>query len=347
MKGIRSFFFVLLLVQCSFFCGTYHPPDVDDQQPKALRLTPDILIKDSIGPDMGDKVDWKDFSYFKEARATIIFMFGEPFKPHRVEGEITLFNFQGEIIEKRPVLSGKREYPFTITVNPDEHYFFKLEARSGSSPYMVETKIEPLDPCSKCLPDEVCCRPKGICCKSYQTCIEGECVFVEEGKCHPPCSKGLICWKEKCVEPCGGWCPKGKYCDKEINRCVSRITKPSCPPCPEGFICKKGMCVAGATPNCPPSCPAGTECNPETGLCESTISDISGIIVTYYPVQGGTELIINKGSADGIKTNMRGVIIGVKNGNFVITEVYQGRCKAKTKLSKDAVSNYTKVVIKP
>jgi hypothetical protein len=333
----KIFILITLSLLSAQFCGEMYPPDTDDEQPKALRLTPEILVKDEIDVNKSDSTDWKDFSYFKEANVTVVFMFGEPFTPHRLNGTITLFNFKGEVLDKTQVYPRKREYPFSFLSTPSEHFFFKIDAKKGGSPYMVETKIQPVDPCLKCRAEEICCKPDNICCRPNESCVEGKCTD-KSGECDPPCTPDKICENGVCEKPCKGGCPKGKICSRELKRCVPAEEKK----CPAGTVKKGNKCISES--KCNPPCGANEICNGETGTCEPS-GNKTGTIVNYYPVSSGTEFIINLGSVDGIKIGSKGFISGVKGGSFTVIEVYPSRAKAKTKVTRDIIGKATQVII--
>lgn len=335
----------MLLLAAAWRCSS-PAPDVDDERPKAFRLTPGILVKDSIGQKKGDKIDWKEFSYFKEVIATVTFLIGDQFKPHNVKGRITMFNLKGEEIDRMEVVPGKIEYAFKFLVKRDDHFFFKFEAWSGYSHYLVDTKVEEVDPCLKCGAEEICCKPGNICCPQGTICKDGACVGALKEGCYPPCKSGEVCVDGLCEEACGGWCPKGQTCNVKLNKCVPKVKKQPLPSvtCRAGEVKRGRKCVPVETSACKEPCPPDSKCNEKTGKCEF-LGVISGRIVNIYPVDGGTELIINRGSVDGIKQGAEGKIIGVAGGSFVVKEVFQSRCKAKTSLAPGAIGSKRAVTI--
>ncbi|MBM4387369.1 MAG: hypothetical protein FJ088_06485, partial [Deltaproteobacteria bacterium] len=200
--------------------------------------------------------------------------------------------------------------------------------------------------CLKCKAGETCCKPGNVCCPQGTLCRDGACAGALKDECYPPCKSGQACVDGLCEEACGGWCPKGQTCNVKLNKCVPKGEKQPVPTmtCPEGQVKKGGKCVPAETSACKEPCPPDSECNEKTGKCESS-GAISGSIVNIYPVDGGTELIINRGSVDGVKPGAQGKIIGVAGGSFVVKDVFQSRCKAKTSLAPGAIGSKKSVMI--
>ncbi|MBL6975081.1 MAG: hypothetical protein ISR64_05055 [Deltaproteobacteria bacterium] len=295
------------------------PHDVDDQQPKALRISPGVLVKDSLEPGRGDATDWKDFSYYTDVSVTVVFAFGELYKPHGLRGEITLFSFDGNVIQRQPVVSEKRDYSFRFTARQDKDYFFKIEATKGASGYMVETKVTPLDVCSACEPGTTCCRPTGLCCETGTLCRNGACVRAEG--CDPDCGRGEICVAGRCESACRGGCPRGKRCDVGKRRCVRKSVKPhSRPRLPR-------------IRSCSPECVSGQTCNTRTGQCEGGTA-IVGRVLSATEKGAATEILINRGSRDGVKRGSRGSVGSI---GFTVVTVSATRCRAKIRATPDQV----------
>jgi hypothetical protein len=117
-----------------------------------------------------------------------------------------------------------------------------------------------------CCTTEFCCGGvNGVCCGNpNKTCVNGECICKPglvacEGEC---CNEGDICadfaggGKVCCSagNVCGGLCCGGYF---GAPACCNGVC------CPEGETCVNGQCGCGTGP----SCPAGTQCVPETGTC--------------------------------------------------------------------------------
>jgi hypothetical protein len=285
-------------------CGSAQP-DVDDARPKALRISPGVLVKDSIDARK-DPVDWKDFSYFQDARATVVFSFGDRFEPHEVQGEIGLYDFDGNALQSRQVVPGTVDYKFSFDARKDKDYFFRLDVRKGRAAYLVETRVEPLDPCSACEGGAACCPPVG-CCAAGQSCRNGACVAAT---CSPRCGRGEVCVEGQCEEACPGGCRKGKVCDEDSRRCVS--AEPSMPrPAP-------------AARKCPP-CGTDQSCNESTGQCEGGGAGIAGTVLSVTEEGSGVVILINRGSEDGVKRGASGRVAGL---SFTVREVTATKCKA-------------------
>jgi len=317
-----------LLMGFSISCRKL-PPDVDDQQPKALRVSPGVLVKDSLDHDRGDRIDWKDFSYYTDVSVTVVFAFGEMYKPHGIEGEITLFSFDGNVIQRQPVVPEKRDYTFRFTARRDKDYFFKVEAFKGDAGYMVETKVTPLDPCASCPHGTTCCRPTGLCCEPGTACVNGAC--IKPAGCMPPCRRGEVCVTGACVSACPRGCPRGKRCDAKLRRCVrKRVGRhhQRTPP-PRKKICR-------------PGCEPGQSCNPTTGLCEGGGS-ITGRVLSAVEKGALTEILINRGSRDGVKRGAHGRVGGI---GFTVGYVSATRCRAKVKAPPNQVKGHKAVISK-
>jgi len=301
----------------SLSCGPKAPPDVDDQQPKALRISPGVLVKDSLDPDRSDSIDWKDFSYYMDVSVTVVFAFGEMYKPHGVRGEITLFSFDGNVIQRRPVVPEKRDYSFSFTAQKDKDYFFKVEAVKGASGYMVETKVIPLDACASCPAGTTCCRPTGSCCEPGTECRDGSC--VKQRGCHPSCRRGKVCVAGVCEAACPGGCGRGMVCHVKRRRCVKR--GPVRPGPGHGPVRKV----------CSPPCSSGQTCNTGTGECEGG-SVIKGRVLSATEKGASTEILINRGSRDGVRRGATGSIGGI---GFKVVYVSATRCRAKVRASPE------------
>lgn len=297
-------------------CGTRCPLDTDNQQPKALRISPGVLVKDSI-ESRCDREDWKDFSYYQDVRATVTFAFGEPYNPHNVTGEITLFDFNANVVQRQPIVPERRDYPFVFTAQKDKNYFFQIVAMRGSAAYMIETKVEPLDPCAACAAGTVCCRPTGLCCEAGTVCRQGACVRPDA--CEPACGPGFLCVAGQCEEACPGGCRKGWRCDEASRTCVreARGGGPRTPAPPS-------QTPPPQTPRCAP----GETYNPSTRQCEAVGGAITGTVLSAADKGGVVEILINRGSSHGVRAGASGSVAGF---SFEVESVFATRCKAKVK----------------
>jgi hypothetical protein len=308
MLGRRLLPVVLL---AAFACGG-GGADIDDARPKALRISPGVLVKDSIDAKR-DPVDWKDFSYYQDARATIVFSFGDRFSPHALEGEIALFDFEGSALQNQRIMPGTVDYKFVLPVRKDKDYFFRVEARRGKAAYLVETRIDPLDACDDC--------GKG------QACVKGACVAVG---CTPPCRRGSeVCEQGECVEACPGGCRKGKVCDVSERRCVGG--EPAAP-----------RAQPPARKGCP-ACGAGQTCNEDTNQCEGAApTGVSGAVVSVVEEGSGIVIIINRGSEDGVRRGAQGRVAGIA---FTVRDVSATKCKAFLNAKPSQVPAKSRVTI--
>ncbi|MBP7125769.1 hypothetical protein KBD49_05320 [Myxococcota bacterium] len=309
-------------------CGNA-APDVDGERPGAFRISTGVLVKDTIDAG-GDPVDWKDFSHFQAGRATVTISIGDPYKPHGVQGDLTLFDFAGNTLQSRQVVPGQRDYAFTFDIVAEQHYFFRIAARKGRAGYLVEARVDPLDPCAACGPGSTCCPPAG-CCAPGQVCRGGACVSLE---CRPRCDRGRVCEDGRCVEACPGGCRSGTVCDEESRQCV-RVSRQAPPP------------RTDPRPACPRRCPAGQQCNESTGRCEAKEAPPQGIrarVLSVIEQDSGTVILLNVGSEDGVRANSTGRIGGV---TFRVRKVSATRCEAVVPGSAASVPKDGIAIIEP
>jgi len=308
-----------VVIACCFAvwaCASKGPPDSDAEYSKATRIVPGFLAPDSIDAAHGDLVDWKSFSYFNDAKATVTFRFGEMFKPHGVRGEITLFDISGNALQREVINPDRREFVFTFTALKDKNYFFKVEAVKGASGYTVETKVEPLDACASCAPPAVCCKPGGQCCQPGTACRDGAC--VKSDACSPECGSEEVCSSGRCEPACAGGCSHGKRCDVRSRRCVA-VTIAD-----HRTVVKR--------PACDPPCGGGEKCNEKTGECEGGTEAIAGSVLNVSDDGGGSIVQINRGAQDGVK---RGATGSVGGHPLTVFEVTATRCRAKVPAKPD------------
>jgi hypothetical protein len=315
---------LIVMLQVLAACGPSSPDVDDNSRPKALRISPGVLVKDSIDARR-DPIDWKDFSNYQDARVTVVFSFGDRFTPHGLQGEISLFDFDGSALQNQRVVPGTVDYKFTLDVRKDKDYFFRVEARKGKAGYLVETRTEPLDQCAACGPGTTCCPGSGTCCGRGQACREGACVAAA---CAPPCRRGEVCEAGRCEEACPGGCHKGKVCDASERRCVTAApTEPK-----TEAPAKKGC----------PQCAAGQACNEETSRCESVATGITAAVISVVEEGSGIVIIINRGSQDGVRPGASGRVGGL---SFTVRDVGATKCKAFIAAKPSQVPQKSRVTI--
>lgn len=310
-------------------CGS-GAPDVDGERPGAFRISTGVLVKDTI--DAGnDPVDWKDFSHFQGGRATVTISIGDPYKPHGVQGDITLFDFAGNTLQSRQIVPGQRDCVFTFDVTAEQHYFFRIASRKGKAGYLVEARVDPQDPCAACGPGSTCCPPAG-CCAPGQVCRGGACVALE---CRPRCDRGQVCEEGRCVEACPGGCRSGMTCDEDSRQCV-RASRPP-----------REVSPPPARARCPARCPSGQPCNESTGHCEAREAPAQGIrarVLSVIDRDGGAVILLNVGSEDGVRVGATGRVGGV---TFRVRKVSPTRSEAQVQGSAAAIPKDGTAVIEP
>jgi len=330
MRRHRLWWFALGIGWVAISCGKA-APDVDGERPGAFRISTGVLVKDTIEAG-SDPVDWKDFSHFQGGRATVTISIGDPYKPHGVQGEITLFDFAGNTLQSRQIVPGQRDYAFVFDIVGEQHYFFRIAARKGKAGYLVEAKVDPRDPCADCGPGATCCPPAG-CCAPGQVCRSGACVNLE---CRPRCDRGQVCEDGRCVEACPGGCRPGTTCDEDARRCVRAGPPPRQSPPPR---------TAPASA-CPRRCPAGQQCNESTGQCESkeAPTGIRARVLSVIEQDSGTVILLNVGSEDGVRVGSTGRLGGV---TFRVRKVSATRCEGLVQGSAASVPKDGTAIIQP
>ncbi len=296
-------------------CGSPPPPDVDNAQNKALRISSGILVKDSLNAGRNDAVDWKEFSYFDDARVSLIIAVGELGKPHGVFGDIQLLGADGALLEKQPVMSVKRDYTFNFEVKKDQKYFLKLTATKGAAAYQIETIVKVIDPCELCKPNEVCKEKK----------------CVDPTVCVPECDSNEVCRDNVCVDACGG-CPRGKRCDARSGRCLT-----------VGGGSGGGTVTPGKK-GCDPKCEDGETCNEKTGECVAAATTISATVLSVTADGTGSVILMNVGSEQGVKRGASGSIGGGKF-RFKVSQVTATRSRAKVSAPPADIKGMTRATI--
>ncbi len=251
-------------------CGPEYPPDPDRTQAKALDLSPEFAVKDSIAPMSGDQVDWRRLTVPDRSEVRIKYevtpvavAVGEsPFS-----GEVSLYDDQGSVLDTKTLDSANLGVEVVFMAEGQRQYFVRFEAKEGTARYEIRMKVNRADPCALCLAEE--------------RCVDGKC--VPPGECDPACEDGSFCLNGECV-----WsCPKGQ--EWRDGRC-SEISKVCRPACKAGTRCRAGKCVAVAA--------------------KATGTAISGNILSSWPTGSGTTVLINRGSQDGVRKGAGGSIEG-------------------------------------
>ena len=221
---IFSLLAVLVVGIAVLSCGPDFPPDKDATRNRALELPPGFAVKDRIGPDMGDPVDWRRITVTERSDVEVIYELNRSGRTqHTFAGQIELYDEDGNRIQAKTIEPGTNEYPFRFQADPQKGYFFRFAANRGRVRYSVVATVKKEDPCALCLAEE--------------RCIDGKC--IPPGECHPKCEEGENCVDGECVEAC-----KKGYEWKD-GKCV-RVRKRCEPACKKGQRCRGGRCVAAA-----------------------------------------------------------------------------------------------------
>lgn len=275
--------------------------DDDFEASMARQVIIDMEIADRLDPKMGDKTDWKRVVPMADGDVTLSFVVGDPFVgSHDLVGDITVFDSNKDVVAKARLDSMQTQYKLTWSGAAQTAYWVRFRANSGKATYTVGYKQKRVDPCDKCGADE--------------RCEQGRCIAAE-------------------IEPCGGPCPRGKSCDSRTNRCTSKNPCRGVR-CGAGKVCRGGVCKKKALPStgCRPSCSSKHRC--VRNRCVPKKVESAGPTVVRYSVKvisvsaagSSTYLVLNKGSAHGVKVGDRGAIGGL---GFRVVEVYGVRCKVR------------------
>lgn len=308
------------------------PVDTDQDQLAASRLVAGILIKDSLDarPDGADRIDWRRFSYYEDGQAHVVFSVGDRFGQRDFTGEIALFAAEGTLLDSKRVIPDVVDYTFDFPVRREVEYFFRFAGEQGRTAYQVQARIDPPDPCAACGPGEECCKPTNLCCPAGSACRDGACLPPDV--CEPPCrvAKGQVCEAGRCVPACPGGCRTGMRCDVEHLRCVPIRTLP--PPRRE---------VPVSRPGCSPACKAGEQCDTGTGICE-VVSVIEGTVLSVQEAGGGSQVLVNRGSKDGVRMGATGSIgpVSVK-----VIYVSSTRCRVQADVPSSRIKANSRVRI--
>ncbi len=293
MKRLLFVLSILLIAGCH-----HYPPDTDNLQSNALRLIAGVPIQDSINPKHNDKIDWRMFVSDTDVRVTVVYTIGEQYKPHNVRGEIIVFDRPGNVIARKPVVPGKRDYTIMFTARKQAPYYFEFRADSGAAGYLISCTTQPLDPCSKCGPGTTCCLPTGVCCPGNTKCVAGQC--VSRNVCTPPCKPDQVCQDGICVSACGH-CRRGYVCDIRIKRCIRR--RPI----------RHHHTVIHRERR--PKCKAGQVYDQSSGHCitpsPATVTITANILNVKQSASGNTLIVVDRGAIHGVKFNYKARMGGI------------------------------------
>lgn len=345
-------------------CSPHRYIDDDSGCDKARELPSTIDVTDELNVPHGDSADCKFVRHYKDAIAKVTVKIGSAFEKHDLRGLITVFNEDGDILDRKTVDPSMFKYEFEFDVVEHKRFYVKLKASEGAHGYQAQVAFAPKNPCAKCTKDEECvdgeCQAKVVVCDppcdedEALVCVEGECVTA----CNPPCSPGYDCDPEsRLCEKVKKKCPKckrGYYCSRRRGKCIEKraptrkICKPNCQP---GQICQRGQCVRPpSTTRCPPcnpdeNCSAATgfKCKPK-GLGSSATGPIAGRMVNIMRSGQSTVLYLNRGERHGMKRNTKGKMCG--KHSFVVTSVFSTRSKGKTNASIEELGTCKSFVVK-
>lgn len=312
--------------------GRCVPDEVNDYNEAAL-VPPTGPVKEEIHSDC-DKVDWRYVTHFADATATVTVRVGDPFEGHDIEGTVSLYDRDAQLLQQAEVRPNESRYEFKFPVVARAQYFIKMESAKGFGPYTVEVSYERADPCAMCPP--------------CTTCVENQCVPIPCcGKCTPAeCDAAT---NECRKDPCGGPCPDGKICDEAEARCVPASGCKRTSECPDGQKCntRNGRCykpkekvvTTVATPGVKKECEADEDCGDGKacvdGKCIAQAEDgplpnnkIKGKITTSLDSPDGVVLRIAVPPGHGIKVQDRGSVNGIGNGAFKVTKSGGSRVEA-------------------
>jgi hypothetical protein len=298
---------------------------------RARPLPPALVVKDSIDPAGGDRVDCRRLSWTRDARATIEYRFGTPFEPHDVTGTVTVYDDEGAILDRRTVMPSVYETPFEVTVKGGRSYYVHIEARQGASSYTAQVKYESVDPCARCTAD--------------QECVGQRCEDVQPD-CKGGCSAGEMCLEGGCVDACNPPCPRRWVCDAERHECERSRRRRQRP-----RNVARTRRATGPTATACPGCPNPTDtCGPQTGFrcvwpqSGVTTGPIRAQVVSTVRGRRGTVLYLNRGRRHGVSRGNQGRLCGAHP--VVVTKTFATRSKARTNASLEELAGCNRVVIR-
>ena len=288
---------VLVLVGCP---RSYVDDDLEAQMARQIVL--DMEIADELNTKIGDKTDWKRVVPMADGDVTLSFVVGDPFVgSHELVGDIMVFDSNKDVVARAQLDSMTTQYRLKWSAEAQSGYWVRFRANSGKAKYTVSYKQKRQDPCAKCT---------GI----NQSCVDGKCVTIEAPR-QVKCSGRLK------------MSPKTGKCVPNLCHKVR---------CPSGEVCRMGECRAKRLPStgCRPPCSSSERCvrNRCVSKKKKVIKD--GPTVVRYKVKvisrsaagNTTYLVLNKGSAHGVKVGDKGALGGI---GFRVIEVYGVRCKVR------------------
>jgi len=309
-------------------CGANYR-DTDATAATARVAVEDFLVRDELSFDLGDRTDWKSVTPRQNGTARLVLRFGDPFRGrHELDGFIAVFDKDASQQARQQIEANVVRYDVTWPVTANTTYLVQVEATAGRSDYEITFRMEAGgDPCA------------AVICGADAECMNGQCVQIAppSDECRPACRRGLFCVEGKCEPPCKGGCARGQQCNRRANRCVRDPCFKKV--CASGEYCQGGTCRARTSPKprgCDPPCADGEVC--KNNRCEAKpLGPIQAKIVQTIPQGKKTQLILNKGREHKVQVGQKGKIKGV--GTFVITELFQFRCKAMINKAATALGN--------
>ncbi len=314
MLARLSFSFALAALTFTTACGGARPPDSDGTYTQASHLFSGVSVGDQIDPRMGDREDWRKFRFVEDTEVDLLVVMA-PLTTNPVAGRVEVFDDTFARVHGSPVQPGQGRYELGFQVKGGADYYVVVRSDSGGAPYQIRLEGKPVDPCSKCGPDEIC--------------AAGHCVPRPA-----PVS-----------DPCGG-CDGGKVCDAGIGRCVwsACVGKR----CSRGRYCNsKGDCVRsrGRVKPSPRRCPPGHEM--QAGRCIPVPDEpapggelvlVKARVVAVVPHgDGKSELTLDKGSAQGLSKNLPPGRLSGLNVPVRLVRIFAVRARAVVAVSPDEI----------
>ena len=275
--------------------------DDDFEAKMARQVILDMEIADELNTKLGDKTDWKRVVPMADGDVTLSFVVGDPFVgSHQLAGDITVFDSNKDIVANANLDSMTTQYKLKWSAKGQTAYWLRFRANSGQAKYTVSYKQKRQDPCAQC---------NGL----NQSCVNGKCVTTEA---------------PKFVN-----CPGRLKMNPKTGKCVPHLCHRV--RCPSGQVCRGGKCKnkkALPSTGCRPSCSSKQRCVRNRCVPKKVVKD--GPQVVRYNVKvisrtaagNSTYLILNKGSAHGVKPGDKGAVGGI---GFRVVEVYSVRCKVR------------------
>jgi hypothetical protein len=221
------------------------------------------------------------------------------------------------VVAKARLDSMRNEYKLRWLAAAESSYWIRFKAHTGEATYSINYAQKRVNPCDKC--------------SSSERCEQGTCLARE-------------------VEPCGGPCPRGKVCDSRKNVCTSRdpcrgVT------CKPGKVCRSGVCRTKRvrSSGCNPPCSSKEKCKGTRCVRKKPVAEGPRIVkytakVVSRSGQGDSAfLVLNKGSAHGVKVGDSGSIGGF---SLRVVNVYAVRCKVRVKAPLGKLAGKNSAVIK-